>query len=259
MTRTPDVTAFADAGPAAYIEVEVEHPPDYDIDDDRIDAPVIIARIADQDHLAALNRGKIAMGEHHLGPCTAAQGPSIPNALKEKWQKEQDLPFKKQAWSDLERMRNPRNSPVPLNRWRVDAFTRDGMPKQRHLRYSTLRDLHRRAEILLQRGFTQHQTKPGLFWFETPKVTLYADLRSTDVLDIWDAPEPALYVFPRRGIVRTTDNGMYATALIQYAHYLLEQTPAGARTHFYDGWKVNHDGDSYEPLVSWWNDQGDYD
>lgn len=259
MTRTPDVAAFGNAGPAAYVEVEVEHPPDYDIDDDRIDAPVVIARIEDQDHLDALKSGKIVKGEHHSGPCTVAQGPQIPTALKEKWQKERDLPYKKQAWSDLERMRNPCDSPVPLNPWRVDSFARDGVPKQRYLRDSTLRDLHRRARILLQRGFTQHPTKPGLFSFETPQVILYADLRSTDVLDIWEVPEPALYAFPCRGVARTTENGLYATALIQYAYYLLEQTLAGARTHFYDGWKVNHDGDSYQPLASRWQDLGDYE
>ena len=259
MTRTPDVTALGEAGPAAYIEVVVKHSPDYDIDDERIDAPVVIARIADQDDLDALNDGKIARGEHHAGPCLSRQGPEIPPDLKEKWQRERDLPYKKEAWKNLERMRNPRNSPVPLNRWRVDSFMRDGAPKQRHLRYSTLRDLHLRAGILLQRGFVQHTTKPGLFWFETPKVTLYADLRSTDVLDIWDAPEPALYVFPRPGVTRTNDNGLYATALVQYAYYLLDQTPAGARTHFYDGWKMNADGDQYQPLVSWWKDRGDYD
>ena len=79
------------------------------------------------------------------------------------------------------------------------------------------------------------------------------------MLDIWDAPEPALYVFPRPGVSRTNDNGLYATALIQYAQYLLDQTPAGARTHFHDEWKVNREGNQYQPLVSWWQRFGDYE
>ena len=259
MARTPDVTAFGNTGPAAYVEVVVDHPPDYDIDDDRIDAPVVIAKVEVQGDLDALNVGMITSGEHHSGPCTARKGPAIPPTLIEKWQKERDLPYKKQAWKDLERMRNPCDPPTPLNRWRIDSFTRYGLPKQRYLRDSTLRDLHRRAAILLQRGFTQHPSKPGLFLFGTPKVMLYADLRSTDVLDIWKAPEPALYVFPCQGVAKTHDNGLYATALIQYAFHLLNQTPAGARTHFHDGWKIHRECDQYQPLVSWWKEIGDYD
>ena len=138
MDRTPDVTAFGDAGPAAYLEVEVEHSPDYDIDDERIDAPLVIARVAVQRDLDALNAGMITSGEHHSGPCSARKGPEIPPKLKEKWQKERDLPYKKQAWSDLKRMRHSGDPPVPLNRWKVDSFTRDGLPKQRYLRCLSL-------------------------------------------------------------------------------------------------------------------------
>ena len=256
MTRTPDVTAFGDARPAAYFEIVVKHPPDYDTSDDRIKSPVVIVRIPGQEHLDELTVGIIRDVDHPSGPCLSQTGPDIPSSLIEQWQRERDQPFKIAAWSDLERMRHPCRPPVPLNRWRIDSFTRDGAHTERYLRSDTARDLHSRAEVLLWRGFIQHKTKPGLFLFETPKVTLYASLWSTDVLNVWDAPEPALFAYPRKGVPSNSDNGLYATALIQYAYWLLQQTPAGARVHFYDSWKMN-EGGSYRPLVSWWSELGD--
>ena len=253
MTRTPDVTAFRSASPAAYFEVVVKHPPDYDTSDDRIEVPVIAVQIPDQEHLDELVAGIIRDGNYPRGPCLSETGPDIPRSLIEQWQRAKDRPFKVAAWSDLERMRHPIRPSVPLNRWRIDSFTRDGTQVDRYLRSDTMRDLHRRAEVLLWRGFIQHKTKPGLFLFETPKVTLYASLRSTDVLNVWDAPEPALFAFPRRGVPRDSGIGRYATALIQYAHWLLQQTPASARVHFYDDWKLN-EGGSYQPLVDWWSE-----
>ena len=143
-------------------------------------------------------------------------------------------------------MRNPLPPDTPLVRWRIDSFRRNGEPVERYLRWNTLADLHRRAQILLERGFKQDRERPALFTYGTPKVVLYASLRSTDVLDIWDAPEPALW--PRhKGRTPTPELSLYVTALVQYAHHILNETGARARVFFY----TEHLLDRDKPLQPW--------
>ncbi len=253
MNRRPDITAFNANRPATYFEIEVTNPPEYNIQDERIDAPVIIVRINGQEELDALANGIIINGEHPCGPCQSDCAVPIPKALKEKWQREKDKPFRTEAWKDLERMRQVNQPDKPLIPWNIDSFKRDGQPRERRLKSATKRDLHRRASILLQRGFQQHLKKLGLFIYETGKATLYASLRSTDVMDIWDCPEPALFIFPKRNIPKDESTGKYATALMRYAEHILSQTEAECRVHFYDEWKMNRD----TPLINWWSETGD--
>ncbi len=249
MVRWPDVTVMDDGKTLAYFEVVVQHPPEYETDDDRIDAPVMTVPVAGPVDLDALNSGNVRVDDYRIGPCETRPNPDIPDALVRQWRKQRDLPYKRAAWRDLERMRNPAPPAVSLLRWQVDSFQRDGQLVERNLRRDTRLNLYRRAQVLLEHGFTQSHAKPGLFYYATPKVTLYASLRSTDVLNIWAAPEPMLFVFPGKGQTRSLELGLYATALVQYSSYLLNQTGAGSRVSFYkDGLLSDLEG----PLIPWW-------
>ena len=124
---------------------------------------------------------------------------------------------------------------------------------ERYLRRDTRVNLHRRARVLLDHGFTQSGAKPDLFHYRTPKVTLYASLRSTDVLNIWEALEPMLFVFPAKDQTQSLELGLYATALVQYASHLLDKTPAGSRVSFYNDSLLS---DLEGPLIPWWDGAG---
>ena len=250
MERWPDVTVISGDHTLAYFEVVVNHPPDYDIGDDRTDAPVMTVPVAVQEDLDALDSGRVRVDSYGIGPCDTPPDPDIPSTLLRQWRKERDLPYKREAWRDLERMRNPLSAAALLIRWQVDSFKRDGQVVERYLRRDTRVNLHRRAQVLLDHGFTQSRAKPGLFYYRTPKVTLYASLRSTDVLNIWDAPEPMLFAFPGNGQTQSFELGLYATALIQYASHLLNKTRAGSRVSFYNG---NLLSDLEGPLIPWWS------
>ncbi len=249
MERWPDVTVMDADKTLAYFELVVNHPPDYDIADDRIDAPVMTIPVAGQEDLDALDGGRVRVDSYGIGPCDTPPNPEVPDTLLRQWRKERDLPYKREAWRDLGPMRNPLPPTVPLVRWQVDSFQRDGQVVERYLRRDTRLDLHRRAQVLLDHGFAQSHAKPALFYYRTPKVTLYASLRSTDVLNIWEAPEPMLFVFPRQRQTQSFELGLYATALVQYASHLLDKTCAGSRVSFY------HDSllaDLEGPLLPWW-------
>ncbi len=117
MERWADVTVI-DAGKAlAYFEVVVKHPQEYDVGDDRIDPPVMTVPVAVQEDLDALKGGRVRVDAYGTGPCDTLSNPEIPDTLLRQWRRERDLPYKREAWRDLERMRNPLPAAVPLVRW----------------------------------------------------------------------------------------------------------------------------------------------
>ena len=85
MERQPDVTVFDGGKVVAYFEVVVKHWPEYDIDDDRIEAPVIVVSVEGQEDLVELRQGNVRANEYRTGPCCTPPGPGIPCALIRQW------------------------------------------------------------------------------------------------------------------------------------------------------------------------------
>ena len=290
MLRRPDVTAYLHNEynrlfPATYFEIVVSHLPEYDIYDHRIDAPILIIHVYGEEEIDFIRSGTIKVMECVNGPCQYKNiGPHIPIKLylsQRQWQlkllrskrllnemqqllnemqqlekqKEKDMPIKQKAWDHLSRMRQHKKPMAQLKEWKAESFKRDGRVIERYLRRNTLLDLYARADILLKVGFEQHYSKSGLFMYKTPEATLYADLRSTDGIDIWDAPEPALYPSSR---YKDENTEKYKTALVQYAHHILNldiNRRCSARVHLYNTHKLNTE----IPLTPWNSELYGYD
>ena len=229
---------------AAYAEIVVTHPPEYD--PDTLGAPALIIPVATLETLEIIKSGTIeaSIYPESANPCPdpvcpicgskATQGcrrcpecgnhTQYPDAcLTHHFHRS----IKLDAWNDLARMRHPQPNHQPLQDWHTDKYGNTMFGR-------TLSKVHSNARELLARGFVQHNPdKPWSFRYPVPDGYIYAHLGGTDDIPIWEDQTPMMHEYYSRQ-PRSWQENLYRDAVAKVAYYTLERSPAGVRVSFYN-------------------------
>ena len=228
----------------AYADIVVTHSPEYDLA--MLDAPVFVISVTTLETLKIIKSGtpQVLIYPENTNPCPdpvcstcyskATQGcQRCPECGKHTQNPDACLTYhfhrsiKKRAWHDLESMRHPQPSHQILDDWRIDKYGNVMFGR-------TLFKVSNNARELLSRGFIQHNpNKPWSFRYPVQGGYIYAHLGGTDVIPIWEDQTPMLHEHYYRP-PQNFEESLYRDAVAKVACYVLEHSPSGVRTSFYN-------------------------
>lgn len=84
------------------------------------------------------------------------------------------------------------------------------------------------GSALESRGWRESRNKPNLFWKSIDGISVYADMRGTDIVKIWEDQSPLIYAFPEEA------EDWKKRRAIRYAINELNQLHVPYRFSFFD-------------------------